>query len=192
MARSRGDPRGLTTVAENIKGAVVLSYLEIVEKQLGKDGSQVILAKLSTHMQGVLAGLHAAAWVPEDLLADVIGAIAEKYGAERVRAIGHDQQVAMTKRTHAFFGRLAGPQNLVRIAARVWSQFRDAGDATAEMMGDKGARLLVRHHRTLRRPGCAESFLGSCTAALEVTKAKNVRGTHRMTDEAVIFEFSWD
>jgi hypothetical protein len=177
---------------ERIKGAIVVHYLDAAEKRLGREAYDALLASISPPMQAAAKDVHASAWVPEALLVELIGKLVERHGADVMRAIAHAQQMAMSKRTHVFFSRIAGPKNLVRMAARVWSQFRDGGDARAEMLGDNGARLVVRDRESLRAPGCAESFAASCVAALELTRAKNVRASCDVQADAVTFDFRWD
>lgn len=177
---------------EHIKGAVIEHYLSVAQKRLGADEYENCLAALSPHMRAAVDSLHASAWVAEQLLVEIIAWLLEHHGLDVVKAIAHDQQMAMAKRTHVFFSRFAGPKNLVRIAARVWSQFRDGGNAIAEMTGEHSARLIVTNRESLRPPGCAESFWASCAAAIEMSRAKNVTGNvTRREDGVVLLDFAW-
>ncbi len=181
--------------AGRVRGVILLSYLDAVQKVLGQTGHQELVDGLSGVTRGLLPTLHTSGYFSEDLLADMIRVVLERGGTEKVRAVGYKQMELMIQRTHRWFARLAGPHRLLQISAKAWRQFREEPSAmTTERSSERSARVRITSHPAIVAPGYAESLAASCCAALDATRAKHARCTAvtLAPPDACVLDFEWD
>lgn len=175
-----------------IKGSVILTHLESVRHRLGPAETDRLLSLMAPEVRREIASMHASSMVDERLNLELNRIIFEQHGMPMVAELAGGAQRELMKRTHAFFLRLAGPKNLVRIAASSWRLFRDTGSAEAKMLGELSGELVVRGHVPMREPYYREAYLHAALAAISATNVSEPRGRHVLEDNGdARFTFEW-
>jgi predicted hydrocarbon binding protein len=148
--------RGLFMVA-HVKGIVLKTRLDYVEKTFGERACSRVIASLSPEGRAALEhGVLISSWYPVSLSVEMLLAIDRLFGKddlELIRTMGnHSARIGLSS-VYESFGKKRNAHFANRMTPVMWKQYYDAGEMQVEAVGEGKAIVRIRDfpepHRAL-------------------------------------------
>ncbi|MGH7296160.1 MAG: TIGR02265 family protein [Polyangiaceae bacterium] len=162
----------------NVKGSVLQSRIEFVQRHRGPEGAQRVLARLPDAERATLAGLVMPfAWYPFELNERLDHAIALEMGRgdaifRELGAASADDNLTSASQLHCM--REHNPHALLKQASGIYSVYYDTGHREYEHLGDSKAGLRTHDSLSFSVSDCL-TVVGWHERAIEMCGGRNVR-----------------
>lgn len=162
----------------NVKGGALQSRIHFVRDQLGDEGVQRVMERLSESDRQECQQILTSSWYPFDLNQRLDEAIAaEVGGGETVfERIGEKSAAHNLTNAHKAFVLGRDPHGLLKRAAQIYQAYYDSGHRTYEQLGEKKAALRTHESSTFSKHDCL-TVIGWHRKAIEMCGGVNATVT---------------
>lgn len=160
------------------RGSASVSIRKFVRKRFGAQGEAELLSQVSPEVADTYLNSIPHKWYPGSHTRALLDAIFEMAGRDEnvITDIGAAQAADDVKGILRFLVLFATPHQLVRQAAKVWSQHVDAGEMNYEKLSSQGCEIVLRDFNN--GPLDCLMTTGTMKALAELTGAREVEVEH--------------
>ncbi|HWW61434.1 MAG TPA: DUF2378 family protein [Thermoanaerobaculia bacterium] len=139
-----------------VKGGALLSRFAFVRDQIGEDGLQRVLARLSEADRAECARIHTGGWYPFALNERIDSAIAAEVGLgdDIFLLMGEKSAIQNLTGAHRAMVSDGDPHGLLRRTPQIYQMYYDAGRRTYEKTGERSAVLRTYDAPTFSLHDC--------------------------------------
>jgi uncharacterized protein (TIGR02265 family) len=162
---------------QKVKGSVLKSRLEFIERQFGHEGLERVLSSLEPEDQKALQRIVPVAWLDFETGKRLDDAIVSVLGGGRPEVferLGEASAETNLGTVHAAFLAPGDPHGFLAKAPQIYRMYYQVGSREYERTGDTEGVLTTRDAETFSKPDCL-TVVGWYRRALEMCGARNVR-----------------
>lgn len=182
----------------DVRGTAYVAVNKWVQNQLGEEGYRKFLKTLEPGPRDILVNAVSKDWYHEQNAYAIYKLIVKVIGKDDDAVLVDLGEFIAVDNLNSFFKGLisfATPDMLLKRAHTFWSKYNNGGRITVEKIKPGAYRMIMWDHY-----GGGEVcpiIQGWITAALRISRAKNVRATHpvcryRTGADRCVWELSWD